>query len=167
MLVIEDGSGSNPAAESYATAAELADYAARFGLTVPPDVELQEVLLRRAAQAMNGLSWKGRRVSTDQALAWPRTGVDVDHEVLPSNLIPGPIQYGQMALAAEIHADDIDPPEMRQGPVKREKVDVIEVEYAVAVNDGRLLRAAPDRPSAVQFRDYLQGRGWHVPAIRA
>ena len=164
MLVIEDGSGSNPAAESYATAAELADYAARFGLTVPPDVELQEVLLRRAAQAMNGLSWKGRRVSTDQALAWPRTGVDVDHEVLPSNLIPGPIQYGQMALATELYADDLNPPSI-QGPVKREKVDVIEVEYFE--NKSTLTRPAPERPSQVQFRDYLRGRGWHVPAIRA
>lgn len=164
MLVIEDGSGSNPAAESYATTAELADYAARFGLTVPPDVELQEVLLRRAAQAMNAMSWRGRRVSTSQALAWPRTGVDVDHEVLPSNLIPGPIQYGQMALAAELHHDDLNPPS-QQGPVKREKVDVIEVEYFE--NTGSLTRPAPERPSQIQFRDYLRGRGWYVPAIRA
>ena len=166
MLIIEDGSGVT-GADSYATALQLAERAAAYGWTLPPDTQEQEVLLRRAAQQMNAMGWKGRKARSGQSLAWPRADAKVDGEYLPDNLIPGPIAYGQMALAAEIHADDIDPPDMRQGPVKREKVDVIEVEYAVAVNDGRLLRAAPDRPSAVQFRDYLQGRGWYVPAIRA
>lgn len=165
-LVIENGSGV-AGADSYATAAQLADRAAAYGWTLPLDVGAQEVLLRRAAVQMNALNWKGRRVSASQPLAWPRTGVELDGESLPGTLIPGPIQYGQMALAAEIHADDLDPPELRQGPVKREKVDVLEVEYAVAVNSGRLLRAAPDRPSSVQFADYLTRRGLYVPAIRA
>lgn len=165
-LVIEDGSGV-PDADSYATAAQLAERAAAYGWTLPPDVDAQEVLLRRAAVQMNALNWKGRRVSASQPLAWPRTGVELDGEYLPDTMIPGSIQYGQMALAAEIHADDLDPPEMRQGPVKREKVDVLEVEYAAVVNSGRLMRAAPDRPSAVQFADYLARRGLYVAAIRA
>lgn len=165
-LVIEDGTGV-AGADSFATAAELAARAIAYGWALPPDVDAQEVLLRRAAVQMSALGWKGRKVSMTQALAWPRTGVTLDGETLPDTLIPGPIQYGQMALAAEIHADDIDPPELRQGPVKREKVDVLEVEYAAVVNDGRLLRAAPDRPSAVQFADYLARRGLYVAAIRA
>src|SRR5690606_25452715 len=113
-LEIEDGTGV-PDADSYATAAELADRAAAYGGTVPGDDTGREVLLRRAAEAMNAMRWKGRRVSALQALAWPRSGVTVDGEVLPSDEIPAGIKYGQMALAAEIHADDIDPPESRKG----------------------------------------------------
>ena len=166
-VVIEDGTGK-PNADSYATALELADRAAAYGWTVPPDTTAQEVLLRRAAEAMNALRWKGDRAhGRAQALAWPRTGACVDGEVLPDDEIPAGIKYGQMALAVEIHADDIDPPEMRQGPVKREKVDVLEVEYAVATNTGKLMRAAPERPSAAQFADLLERRGLFIAARRA
>ena len=166
MLIIEDGTGV-AGADSYATAAELATRAAAYGWTVPADESAREVLLRRAAEAMNALSWKGVRAGYGQALAWPRSDVVVDGEYLPSDLIPAPIKYGQMALAAEIHADDIDPPETRRGAVLREKVDVLEVQYAEVKNEGRLMRAAPDRPSSVQFADYLQRRGWYVPVRRA
>lgn len=167
MLTIEDGSGSNPNADSYATAEQFASRAAAYGWTIPADAPGQEVLLRRAAEAMNALRWKGHKTHAGQPLAWPRTDAEVDGEILPDTLIPGPIKYGQMALAAEIHADDIDPPEVRTGPVKREKVDVLEVEYAGIANTGRLMRAAPDRPSQVQFLDYLQKRGMFLRAVRA
>lgn len=167
-LVIEDGSGV-PGADSYATAAELANRAEAYGWTIPADTAGQEILLRRAAEAMNALDWKGRRVSATQSLAWPREGVEVDGELLPDDMIPGPIQYGQMALAAEIHADDTDPPEQKQGAVTREKVDVLEVEYAEVRNTGFVTRAAPDRPSQVQFLDYLRNRGsaLYLRAVRA
>lgn len=166
MLTIEDGTGV-PGADSYATAAELASRAAAYGWTIPAAVDAQEVLLRRAAEAMNALRWQGVRAEAGQALAWPRRDVIVDGEYLPAASIPAAIKYGQMALAAEIHADDIDPPESRRGAVLREKVDVLEVQYAEVKNDGRLMRAAPDRPSQVQFADYLARRGWYVPAVRA
>jgi hypothetical protein len=167
MLTIEDGSGL-PDADSYATAAELADRAAAYGWTIPAGEAAQEILLRRAFEAMNALAWKGSRTDgTAQAGAWPRRGVTIDGEVLPDNHIPAPIKYGQMALAAEIHADDLAPPELQKGAVVREKVDVLEVQYAEIKNDGRLMRAAPERPSSVQFADYLARRGLFIPAIRA
>lgn len=162
-LVIEDGSGVT-GADSYATALDFAERAAAYGWTVPLDYGEQEVLLRRAAEAMNVLRWKGRKAHSGQGLAWPRTGAVVDGEYLPDDYIPAAIQYGQMALAAEIHADDVSPPEAQRGPVVRQKVDVIEVQYA---NPGKVMRAAPERPSAVQFADYLERRGLYVPAIRA
>ena len=166
MLSVEDGSGV-AGADSYATAEQFASRAAAYGWTIPADEAAQEILLRRAAEAMNALTWKGSKANAGQALAWPRRDAEVDGEILPSTLIPGPIKYGQMALAAEIHADDIDPPETRRGAVLREKVDVLEVQYAEVKNEGRLMRAAPDRPSSVQFADYLQRRGWYVPVRRA
>lgn len=166
-LEIEDGTGKANA-DSYATAAELADRAAAYGWTVPAEAEAREVLLRRAFEAMNALRWKGSRTrGTAQAGAWPRTDVSVDGELLPDDAIPAAIKYGQMALAAEIHADDLSPPEARKGAVVREKVDVMEVQYAEIRNEGKVLRAAPERPSAVQFADYLERRGLFVAAHRA
>jgi hypothetical protein len=160
MLIIEDGAGV-PDAESYATAAELVVYAGKFGVTVPLEEDAQEALLRRAALVMEGMSWKGRKTSGDQALAWPRRGVELDREIKPANLIPARIKYGQVALAAEIHVDDIDPIEQRRGAVTKEKVDnAVEREYAVLTSSCPQLRpAVVDRPSANQFADYQIRRG--------
>ncbi|PWK42216.1 DnaT-like ssDNA-binding protein [Pseudomonas sp. OV226] len=165
-LIIEDGT-SKPDAESYASAADLVIYAGKFGVVIPVDVPAQEALLRRAALAMDGMTWKGRKTSSDQALAWPRRGVELDCEIKPDNYLPARIEYGQMALASEIHADDIDPPEKRKGAVTLERVEgAVTREYATILNtSGKLLPAAPDRPSATQFADYLQKRG--LFAVRA
>jgi len=165
-LIIEDGSGIADA-ESYATTEQLADYAAKFGVTIPEDMLAQEALLRRSALVMNGMKWKGRRAHEEQALAWPREGVQVDGAYKRNNYIPREIFYGQLALATEIHKDDLTPPETRQGAVIRKRVEgAVEVEYAQINNtSGRLLPAAPNRPSQTQFADYLDRRG--LFAIRA
>ncbi|MBT9268585.1 hypothetical protein KKQ10_27275 [Pseudomonas sp. MG-9] len=165
-LIIEDGTGK-PDAESYASAEDLAMYAVKFGVTIPAGVPAQEALLRRAALAMDGMTWKGRKFNSEQALSWPRRGVELDYEIKPDNYLPARIQYGQMALAAEIHTDDIDPVDQRQGAVIRERVEgAVDVEYAPISNkSGRLLPAAPDRPSRTQFADYLAKRG--LFAVRA
>jgi hypothetical protein len=165
-LIIEDGTGK-PNADSYSEVAELVSYARMYGATIPADEVAQEALLRRAALAMNGMKWKGRRANPDQALAWPRKDVIVDTEIKPSNYIPARIQYGQMALAAEIHAEDVDPIEKRKGAVTLERVEgAVTREYAAYSNtSSRLLPAAPDRPSRSQFADYLLKRG--LFAVRA
>lgn len=165
-LIIETGQG-NPEAESYASAEDLAMYAVKFGVAIPAEVPAQEALLRRAALVMDGMTWKGRKTSSEQALAWPRREVLLDQEIKPNNYLPARIQYGQMALAAEIRTDDVDPIEKRKGAVTVERVEgAVTREYATIPNtSGRLLPAAPDRPSATQFADYLQRRG--LFAIRA
>ncbi|QKF52816.1 DnaT-like ssDNA-binding protein [Pseudomonas graminis] len=166
MLIIEDGAGV-PEAESYASAAELGVYAGKFGVTVPVEEAAQEALLRRAALVMEGMNWKGKKTSSDQALAWPRRGVELDRAIQADNYLPVRIKCGQMALAAEIHADDIDPIEQRKGAVTKEKVDgAVERDYAVInTTSPRLTAAAPDRPSVTQFADYLLRRG--LFAVRA
>ncbi|RQO62232.1 DnaT-like ssDNA-binding protein [Pseudomonas sp. KBW05] len=163
-LIIEDGTGK-PDAESYASAEDLALYAVKFGTVIPAGVPEQEALLRRAALAMDGMVWKGRKSNSEQALSWPRREVLLDHEIKPNNYLPARIQYGQMALAAEIHTDDVDPIDQRQGAVVRERVEgAVSVEYAPISNtSSRLLPAAPSRPSRSQFADYLLKRGlWSI-----
>lgn len=166
MLIIEDGQGLEDA-ESFATAESLAMYAVKFGRTIPATESEQEALLRRAAVQMMALTWKGSKSNPRQGLSWPRRGAQVDGEILSPTYIPARIEYGQMALAVEIYADDIDPPSQRTGAVVKERVEgAAEVQYAeVSSNSGYLLPAAPDRPSATQFADYLARRG--LFAIRA
>ena len=165
-LIIEDGTGK-PDAESYASAEDLALYAVKFGTVIPSGAPEQEALLRRAALAMDGMTWKGRKMNSEQALSWPRREVLLDQEIKPNNYLPARIQYGQMALAAEIHQDDIDPVEKRKGAVLLDRVEgAVTRQYAAIPNTStRLLPAAPDRPSATQFADYLQRRG--LFAVRA
>ncbi|MBG6289527.1 hypothetical protein I5I61_18905 [Pseudomonas nitroreducens] len=166
-LILEDGTGKSDA-ESFASAADYVAYAAKFGLTVPSTEAEQEANLRNAALQMQAMSWKGCRAHFDQALSWPRKNAEVYGEILPSTLIPARIQYGQMALAAEIYKDEIDPPEKRRGAKIRTRVEgAIDVEYAqlAGVNQGKLMPAAPDRPSHAQFADYLAKRG--LFAVRA
>lgn len=165
-LIIEDGTGK-PDADSFATAAELVTYAANYGATIPQDIPAQESLLRRAALAMDGYTWKGTRTNGEQALSWPRRDVTIDERTLPSDSVPVRIKSGQMALAAEIHTDDIDPIDKRKGAVTLERVEgAVTREYAtIPSTSGRLLPAAPTRLSATQFSHYLKRRG--LLAMRA
>ena len=159
-LIIEDGTGK-PGAESYATAEDLTLYAVKFGVVIPEGAAAQEALLRRAALVMDGMTWKGRKTNNEQALSWPRREVHLDGENKAANYLPARIQYGQMAMAAEIHQDDIDPVEKRKGAVLLDRVEgAVTRQYAaIPSTSNRLMPAAPDRPSATQFADYLQQRG--------
>lgn len=162
-LVIEAGEGL-PDAESFVTVDELVAYATNYGVTIPADEPSQEALLRRAAVAMDDYNWKGERAIVDQALSWPRRYVDIDGDVKPDNSIPARIKHGQMALAAEIHADDIDPVEKRQGPVTKERVEgAVEVQYAAPTV--QQARAVASRSSSINFKSFLAIKGRF--AIRA
>jgi hypothetical protein len=162
MLIIEDGTGK-PDADSFATAAELVIYAANYGATIPVDPLAQEALLRRAAVAMDAYTWKGERTSGDQALSWPRQDVTIDERIQPSDSIPVRIKSGQMALAAEIHTDDIDPVDKRKGAVIRNRVEgAVDVQYAAS---SRKAPAVSASVSSTQFTAYIARKG--LFAIRA
>lgn len=137
-----------PGVDSYATLAELAARASAYGGALPEDDAGREVLLRRAAEAMNAWPWRGRCVWPTQPLAWPRSGVPG----VADDAVPLAVRAAQCALAIEIHADDVSPPERRTGAVVRERVDVLEVEYAEAAP---VPRAAPVRASRALVGPYL------------
>lgn len=163
-LIIEDGTGKADA-ESFATAAELVDYAAKYGATIPADTPTQESILRRAALAMDGYTWKGCRTNGEQALSWPRRDVEIDERTLPSDSIPARIKSGQMALAAEIHNDDVNPVDQRTGAVTKERVEgAVEVQYAAA-SSSRQKPAVSSSASGLQFHAYIARKG--LFAIRA
>jgi len=152
-LVIEDGSVV-AGADSFATAAELVSYAANFGKAIPADELAQEALLRRAALQMDAMPWKGVAVKRDQPLVWPRAQARRNGWVLSFNEIPVQIKAGQMALAAEIHSDDLSPPEQRLGAISREKVGPLETEYSAA--SVTISKPAATRQSYAQFAGLLE-----------
>lgn len=160
MLIVEEGTGT-PDAESYASADDLATYAVKFGAVLPADSAAQEALLRRAALVMEGMTWKGAKKTSRQALAWPRTGFSHCRDLNAGEHLPARIRNGQMALAIEIHADDIDPIEQRKGAVVRERVEgAVDTEYAVLPNSPKRWSAAvSERPSASHFAELLARRG--------
>lgn len=151
MLIIETGS-IVAGADSFATVAEFATYAANYGRTVPADTEAVESLLRRAALQMDALAWKGVTVSRDQPLSWPRYDVFSDGWAVPSNEVPAKVKSGQMALAAEIYADDSAPAELKSGPIIREKVGPLETEYGDAPRS--VTKPVATRQSTAFFASY-------------
>lgn len=166
-LIIEDGT-IVAGADSFVEASELVTYAANYGLTIPATEAAQEILLRRAYLQMTALSWKGEIVSAVQTGAWPRMNVYigagsgliwnrpstiVNDFIVPANTIPLAIKNGQMALAAEIYADDTTPAESKQGAITREKVGPLETEYAEAKS--WITRPAATRQSYANFGPYL------------
>ncbi|AZP72776.1 hypothetical protein EJJ20_29640 [Pseudomonas poae] len=152
-LIIETGL-IVPGAESFATVTELVTYAANFDRVIPADTLSQEALLRRAALQMDAMPWKGRAVNRDQALAWPRAEVKRQGWVLRIDEIPPQVKAGQMALAAEIHADDLIAPETKTGAVVSETVGPISTTFAVATKS--VSKPAATRQSYAQFSGLLE-----------
>ena len=123
-IIIEDGtvvSGAN----SYVTEAELTTYAADRGITL---TAATDVLLIKAMDYIESLSFIGTKYSKGQALQWPRSNVYIDGFYFVPTIIPPALQTGQIATALAIDSDN-GPLATVGRSTKREKVDVIEVEY--------------------------------------
>lgn len=131
-FVPETGAGLSNS-NSYASVAQADSYYADRGNAqwdALSTTEKQQALIKGTdfLEATYRSSWKGYRVTSTQALSWPRAEVVADTFPIPANIVPLPVVYACAELAlrsttAELLAD--------QGQtVKREKVDVLEVEYA-------------------------------------
>lgn len=111
---------------SYVTEAELTTYATDRGETITGDLS---VLLIKAMDYIETRRYIGVKTDFDQALQWPREvctgqyGCEIDNQVVPQD-----IKDAQMVAALIVDGgDDLQPTVDRA--TKREKVDVIEVEY--------------------------------------
>lgn len=123
-LVIEDGTqvlGAN----SYVTGTELATYGTARGITFTGD---KEVLLTEAMTYLESLNYKGDKLTKAQPLQFPRTSLMIDGFYIDIDEIPQLLKDLQCEVAIAI--GDGESPLITVGrAVKREKVDVIEVEY--------------------------------------
>ena len=122
---------------SYVTEAELTSYAADRGITISGDTA---VLLIKAMDFLETREYKGEPVAYDQALSFPRVfcGAYLDHLqnynyyddlCKYDNTVPQKIKDAQCEAAIILDGgDDVQPTIDRT--VKREKIDVLEVEYS-------------------------------------
>jgi len=110
---------------SYATTTELTDYATARGITIVGDAI---VLLTKALDYVDSQNYKGSKTSYLQPYAFPRI-MDVSLDFNPDvNAVPTNIKTAQIVAALLIDSGE-DLQANQTQSVKREKVDVIEVEY--------------------------------------
>lgn len=114
MIVLEDGSGSNPEANSYNTVANLRTYAGLRGVTLPTEDSDCEALLIKAMDYLEAQRdrYKGNVVSATQPLQWPRDnayGISFPDALYSKTDIPRNLEYAQLALAIEAINNDLMP----------------------------------------------------------
>ena len=105
--------------------------------------------------------WKGDLVQYNQPLDWPRQGICDGRLVVQYNEIPQRLKNAVSELSLEALNGTLNPTLERGGMVKREKVDVIEVEYM----DGA---SSTTRRPAIDgmLKPYLGSGGINVKAVR-
>jgi hypothetical protein len=140
-LVIEDGTlVAN--ADSWVTRADYITYAAARGITITDDATA-DVQLLKAGEFINQHedNLKGDLVDRDQSMSFPRYNLTIDGWWWTGEEIPRQVILCQLAYALDINAgvDIYNPPQNPNLATKKEKVDVIEVEYAVSENTGQKL----------------------------
>ena len=131
-------------ADSYATLAEYEARAVVMGWALADTNAANEINLRRAAMAIDATyEWVGMKQYQFQARDWPRlVNQLVDGWPIDPDTVPQAIKNAQMEMAYLIQGG-ADPLATYTGGIKRQKVDVIEVEYAGA--SGRPRYDAVDR----------------------
>lgn len=131
-FVVETGVGL-PNANSYASVSAADDYVADRGITGWSSLStpIKQQSLVKATDYLEATyrdAWKGNRVSETQSLSWPRYNVVVDGFNYPSGVVPPQVINACVEMALRAAAGDTLIADQGQ-KVKREKIDVIEVEY--------------------------------------
>lgn len=123
-IIVEDGTiVAN--ANSYVTELELTTYATSRGITLSGTPEQLLIVAMDFIEQQNFIGTKSTR---DQSLQWPRESVWVDGYYYEPDEIPVELKTSQMTAAISVDQGN-DPSAIIEPAVKREKVDVLEVEY--------------------------------------
>lgn len=133
-LIVETGTASTTA-DSYSSVADADAYLAARGYTLwaPLLLAEKEQALRRATDYMQQVfhrRWVGARLTTAQALDWPRTRW-LGHGTLlyTQTEVPSAVKRACIELAFRAASGHLAPDTPAQ-QVKRQRVDSLEVEYA-------------------------------------
>ena len=105
-LVVETGVGLDDA-DSFISLDGAREFAAKYGITMPADDTAAEVALRQGCQyvELQQKCFSGSRLTTTQALSWPRTGATNAYgdEYADGNM-PPQLGFAQVYAAAEYAA---------------------------------------------------------------
>lgn len=128
-LIIEDGSevlGAN----SYVTDTDYIAYAALQGLTIGADAPAREIELLKGVNFIESHrdQFKGRKITKEQSLQWPRTGVWIDSFRVDSDEIPAELKNAQFEAGVAENKLSLLKTEDKSN-VSKVKVDVIEKEF--------------------------------------
>ncbi|HMU87798.1 MAG TPA: hypothetical protein PKC11_09250 [Agitococcus sp.] len=122
----------------YTTDDDFIAFALARGVTVTaPNAA---IALTKALDYMETRQYKGYKTDNDQVLDWPRQYVYIDNVLLDSATVPSGIVKAQHVIALSI-ANGYDPLATIERAVKREKVDVLEVEYQPNASATPILRS--------------------------
>lgn len=158
-LVVENGSGLANA-ESYISVTDATTYHANRGnaawAALASDT-IREQLLRKATDYMVEVyhqRWAGRRVTSTQALDWPRDFVPMRDgpgaawtvTYYPNNAVPALVAQVCAELALKAAAGPLMPDETQA--LKRKKVGPVEVEYQDYSRATKTYRAIDNRLGA-------------------
>lgn len=127
-LVIEDGTGV-AGANSYITVAEAREFADLRSLFLPLSDADVEALIIKAFDYLEGLDYKGEPANPPQAAEFPRRNLYIQGILFSESSIPYKLKQAQCQLTVEANNTELLPTGDGREVVK-EKVDVIEVEYA-------------------------------------
>ena len=128
-LTVEDGTGLS-SADAYVSVADATTYHANLGNTAWASAaeSAQEIALRRAAQYIDArFRYRGWRLTTTQALEWPRSYYEPDGRTeswIPKNLKEAVCEAALRALSDTLYED------VSTDRVTEETVGPITVKYA-------------------------------------
>lgn len=158
VIIVEDGSVVANA-NSYVTVAELQAFAADRGIDTFTGDESE--LLIQAMDYLEIQNYIGLKLNRDQELQWPRADVYIDGYYLQANTIPKELKNAQMQNAISIDQGN-GPNRVYPRKTKREKVDVLEIEYAD--NSSAL---ASDPKVNIWLRKLVVGGGYSLRVVKA
>jgi len=171
-LIVEDGTGRTDA-ESYISVTDATAYFAARGNTTWAGLAsdtVREQLLRKATDYMAQMyrvRWAGSRVTTTQALDWPRawvpfkdapSGYGACQPYYPNNAVPLVVAHACAELAVRAASSDLAPDVGAQ--VKQETVGPISVTYADGARQVNAYKAVD-----AMLAPFFNGSG--VPVFRA
>lgn len=136
-IIVEDGNGV-PNANSYVSVDEFKAWATSMGHMIPSDeTQLESLLLK----AMAYIEYNPNHYCGTQVYPYhkfPRSGLTVNGFPVPADSIPKEVKLAQMQLGVDAVIEDLMA--NRSGAaVTKEKVDVIEVNYAAPETGGYAL----------------------------
>lgn len=112
-LVVETGTGGNPLANCYISAASADTYFADRGITAwTGSTAAKEAAILRAVDYLEwAYAWKAQRLTDDQPLQWPRSFYPIDtwNRSVNLNVVPPVIAKANAELALRALTGDLTP----------------------------------------------------------
>jgi len=131
-MIVQDPLNPTADADSMVSVADARLRAVNLGVTLPVDDTECEVALVKGNVYLNGLCFYGEPVVPYQGTSWPRKNVVINSNEYPDDQIPQQAIDAQIVSAAYAATGDIYTVVDNDKRISSEKVDVLQVTYAVS-----------------------------------